>query len=84
MNAILLAIDDGWTAANYNWADTFFVIAAILSALAGLAYLFGIDTTTTTNPNPPPRPGYYHRFHGWAPALLCFGVACIAFALFLL
>ena len=80
MNNILLAVDDGITNANYNWADVFFLVATIAGALAALGYLVNpaIVPDTTT---PPTR--YYRRTH-WAAALVAVAVACTAFALFLL
>jgi hypothetical protein len=84
MNAILLAIDDGWTAANYNWADTFFIVGAVIALIAAFIYFAGVPTTRTANPDPPPHSGYHVRWHGWAPGLLALAVASVAFALFLL
>ena len=78
--SMLLAVDDGLTNANYNWADIFFLVGAIAAVFSAIAYFLGI--TGTVEPANPPRP--YARYHQWAPALLAFGVACIAFALFLL
>jgi hypothetical protein len=77
MHSILMAVDDGIANANYNWADVFFIVGTILAVVAGLAYVTG---NTTTVDNSPPR---YH-YHAWAPALVAFAVACIAFAWFLL
>jgi hypothetical protein len=79
MNHLLLAVDDGWTNANYNWADLFFVVAAALALLAAFGYLTPVRTTADTNPP--------HRVHGLAhlaAGLLALAVACTAFALFLL
>lgn len=80
MNSILMAVDDGITNANYNWADVFFLIGTIVAALSAIAYFLGITGTVETGT--PARP--YARYHQWAPALLAFGVGCVAFALFLL
>ena len=77
MNTLLLAVDDGLTNGNYNWADVFFLVGTIAAVLAALAYVTG---NTTTVDNNPPR---YH-YHAWAPALVAFAVGCIAFAFFLL
>ena len=82
MNSILLAVDDGLTNANYNMADVFFLIGAAFAVLSGLAYVTGFVATVSTDPNPPNPP--YGRYHQWAPALLAFAVAAVAFALFLL
>ena len=71
----LLAVDDGIANGNLNWADVFFLVGAIFGALAGLAYALGI--TATVDNNPP-------RYHAWAPALVAFAVAFVAFGLFLL
>lgn len=79
MNPILLAVDDGLTNANYDMADVFFIIGVVLAALSGLAYATGFVGTVTEGQ---PRP--YARYHQWAPALLAFAVASIAFAWFLL
>jgi hypothetical protein len=35
--SMLLAVDDGLANANYNWADIFFIIGAILAVLSALA-----------------------------------------------
>jgi len=79
MNTLLLAVDDGWTAANYNWADLFFIVATALALLAAFGYLTPVRTTVDTD-------AHVHR-HGlahWAAALLALAVAATAFALFLL
>jgi hypothetical protein len=80
MNHLLLAIDDGWTNANYNWADLFFIVATALALLAAIGYLTPVRTTADTNP-----PSHVHRGLGhWAAGLLALAVACAAFAWFLL
>jgi hypothetical protein len=79
MNRLLLAVDDGWTNANYNWADLFFIVATALALLAAFGYLTPVRTTTTT------ETGHVHRgLAHWAAGLLAIAVACTAFALFLL
>ena len=75
----LLAVDDGIARANYDWADGFFIGAVVLACLAGLAYATGYVGTVDEHGNRP-----YHRYHQWAPALLAFAVAALAFAFFLL
>lgn len=77
MNTILMAVDDGLTNANYNWADVFFLVAAALALLAAVA-AYGPPATPTADG---PR---FHGWHHWAPALLSLAVACTAFAFFLL
>jgi hypothetical protein len=78
MNALLLAVDDGWTNANYNWADLFFIVATGLAVLAAIGYL------TTTHPAPAAdHPRRYTLAH-YAAGLLALAVACVALALFLL
>ena len=79
MNSILLAVDDGLTNANYNWADVFFLIGTIVAVFSAIAYFTGVSATTTTTTNPP----RYH-YHAWAPALVAFAVACATFGFFLL
>jgi len=75
----LLAIDDGWTNANYNWADLFFIVATALALLAAFGYLTPVRTTVDA------EPGHVHRgFAHWAAGLLALAVAATAFALFLL
>ena len=61
--SILLAVDDGLTNANYDMADVFFLIAAALAVLSGLAYATGNVGTVTTDNDPAPRarPTNYHR-----------------------
>ena len=80
MTMTLLAIDDGLTNGNYNWADVFFLIATVFATLAGIAYLTGPAVIPDTS-TPPSR---YYRFGHWAAALVAIAVACTAFALFLL
>ena len=77
----LFAVDDGLTNANYDMSDVFMLIGTALAVLAGLAYATGFVATTSTDTNAP-RP--YARYHQWAPALLAFAVAAVAFAYFLL
>jgi len=72
----LLAVDDGLTNGNFNWADVFFLVGTIFAALAALAYVMGVTVTAD-----PARPV---RYHAWAPALVAFAVAFTAFGLFLL
>ena len=80
MNHLLLAVDDGWTNANYNWADLFFIVATALALLAAFGYLTPVRTTTTVDDG-----HHVHRGLGhWAAGLLALAVACIAFSLFLL
>jgi hypothetical protein len=78
MNTLLLAVDDGIAQANYDWADGFFLLAVVLAALAGLAYITGHPVAGTN------EPGRYARYSHWAAALVAFAVAATAFALFLL
>lgn len=78
MNHLLLAVDDGWTNANYNWADLFFIVATALALLAAFGYLTPVRTTV--DDGTPHRHGLAH----WAAGLLAIAVACTAFALFLL
>jgi hypothetical protein len=79
MNPLLLAIDDGWTNGNYNWADLFLIVATALALLAAVGYLTPVRTTTTTDT------GHVHRgLAHWAAGLLALAVACAAFAWFLL
>lgn len=78
MNTLLLAVDDGLTNANYNWADVFFLAGLVFAVLAGLAYVTGHPVAEGAPAN------RYGRYSHWAAALLAFGVACIAFGLFLL
>jgi hypothetical protein len=74
----LLAVDDGWTNANYNWADLFFVVATALALLAAFGYLTPVRTTATT------ETGVHRGLAHWAAGLLALAVAAVAFALFLL
>ena len=76
MNSLLLAVDDGIANANYNWADVFFLVGAILAVFAGIAYAMGVTGTVSD----PPHRG----FHLWAPALVALAVGFTAFGLFLL
>ena len=79
----LLAIEDGIVNGNLDMADVFFIIGTILAVVAGLAYASGVTGTTSENHAPgTPRAGY--RYHLWAPALVAFAVAAVAFGLFLL
>lgn len=75
MNTALTAIDDGWTNANYNWADLFFVVATALALLAAVGYF----TVAPPTGQPPTR-----RLAHWAAGLLALAIAATAFALFLL
>jgi hypothetical protein len=84
MNPILLAVDDGLTNANYDMADVFFLIGMVLAILSGLAYATGFVGTVDVAPGNPPAPRPYARYHQWAPALLAFAVASVAFSWFLL
>ena len=78
MNTLLLAVDDGLTNSNYNWADIFFLASMILAVLSGLAYVTG-------HPVAEGRPAnQWGRYSHWAAALLAFAVGCFAFGLFLL
>lgn len=76
----LIAVDDGLTNGNYNWADVWFLVAAIAAVLATVAYLVNpADVPNTTTP-----PSRYYRYTHWAAALVAFAIASIAFAWFLL
>ena len=80
MNPILMAVDDGLTDGNFNAADIFFLIALVLGALSGIAYVSGFV-------GPAVEPGAVHpnyRYSRWAAALLSFAVAAVGFGLFLL
>jgi hypothetical protein len=71
---ILLAVDDGLTNSNYNWADIFFLVGTILAVLAALTYI-----PRRTNLNDPP-PAWF----GWGGVLAALALASTAFGLFLL
>ena len=79
MSALLA--DDGLTNANFDMADVFFLIGTALAVLSGLAYATGFVATTA---DPAAARPPYARYHQWAPALLAFAVAAVAFAWFLL
>ena len=73
MNALLLAVDDGLTNANFNWADIMFLLGTIFAVLGALSYAPVPQTD-------PPRRSYGH----WGPVLVALAVGFIAFGLFLL
>ena len=67
----LLAVDDGLTNGNLNWADIFFLIGAAVAVL-GAILLYAVTPATT-----PPAAR-------WATPLAYLGVGLIGFGLFLL
>lgn len=76
---VLLAVDDGLTNGNYNWADVFFIAATILAVLAAVIHAVGVPAPRDDVAG---RPVYHYHHHSFT--LLALAVACIAFGWFLL
>jgi hypothetical protein len=96
MNTLILAIDDGIAQNNYDAADIFFAIGAVLAVIAGLGYAAGVGTIARKDDTPASgvpmtsdvqgvtARGWTYHLHQWAAALAAFAIASIAFGLFLL
>jgi hypothetical protein len=97
MNTLILAIDDGIAQNNFDAADIFFAIGAVLAVIAGLGYAAGVATVARHNDNTPANGttivsgvdgvtarSWHYTLHQWAAALAAFAIASIAFGLFLL